>query len=107
MEFVEFIEYNDNEGEPWRFWLQYDGNEEQLEKLSDLLADSDDYNLHLNVVASESEVETLVRYTQSGYFNYENMVTGKLTTPEPNRNDPDDDPLYKGGIRDYFKENER
>lgn len=112
MKFVKFEEYNDWEGETWRFWLQLDGNEESLKKLVPLVKEADahsggnEYRLDLNEILDEREVDTLVKYTQSGYMDNDNKVVGtlKLTDDMVKRSEGDnDDPFYKGGVRGYFK----
>ena len=105
--FVEFVETNDNEGESWSFWLQLDGNEQELRKLAELL-DSDEfeecYSIDMNAVP-EHEVDIIVKHSGSGYMAYHNKVEGKFIFPES-----DDDKgfyysvFYKGGIATYFKE---
>lgn len=110
--FVKFRETNDLEGESWNFWLQLDGNEEQLNKLSDLL-DADEYEESFSVdmknAIPESEVDILVKHSESGYMHDHNKVTGKFELPESTGDYDDDsdfyiDVFYKGGIKDYFKD---
>jgi hypothetical protein len=102
MKFISLIENNDHEGETWRYWLQVDGNENQIEQLRALidgsgeeetyeLADADD-------IVPEFEVDVLVKHTECGYTTYENKVTGRLTIPD----DVDIDVLYKGGAEHLF-----
>lgn len=108
MNFVSFIENNDNEGESWRFWLQYDGNKKAIDNLFTLFNTFDDdwmeesYTLDLTPVPEE-EVDILVKHTDDGYMPYENKVVGKLDFPEPEDSESFNDMLYKGGIQDYFK----
>ncbi len=115
MNFVKFIEHNDNEGEDWNFWLQLDGNSADLETLGEFLAQFDEYGesyeLDLTPVP-ESEVDVLVKHSGSGYMNYENKVTGTLTLPEidletvATDNDKGyewlNDNFYKGSIAGCF-----
>lgn len=113
--FVKFTEHNDNEGEDWNFWLQLDGNEDQLNELASWLGTFDDdgesYELDMTPVP-ETEVDILVKHTDQGYMDYENKVTGTFVCPQPSQtaeNDPDDawewlnDNFYKGDIARLFK----
>lgn len=109
--FVKFTEHNDNEGESWNFWLQYDGNEAQLKQLQSWLGtlddDNDQYELDMTLVA-EAEVDILVKHSDIGYMNYENKVTGTFTCPEfiDKGNDSWEqlaDFFYKGDIERHFK----
>lgn len=108
MKFICLDEYNDNEGESWRWWLQYDGNEEALHELDILLNTFDSdyvseaYQLE-KTLTDEAEVDTLVKHAKSMYFYSDNKVTGKMKTPEFADAEDLYDKLYKGGIRDYFK----
>lgn len=117
MNFVKFTETNDNEGEQWNFWLQLDGNEEQLRELQSWLGTFDDdgesYELDMTPVP-ESEVDILVKHSDEGYFMYENKVEGKFTCPHPSEdvtggNTEDEgydwlnDNFYKGDIERHFK----
>lgn len=106
MNFVKFTEYNDHEGETWNFWLQLDGNEVELSKLQSCLISSDNYQLSA-VPVDESEVDILVKHTDSGYMYYDNKVTGQFTCPEPNLDELVDyewldNHFYKGHIMEYF-----
>lgn len=96
--FQQFWEHNENEGESWRFWLQYEGNEDALARLQALVEDSENYYL-TDTFASEGEVDTLVRYSDSGYMENENKVVGRLVLSDGfEEND-----LYKGGVADFFE----
>jgi hypothetical protein len=108
-DFVHLVEVNDNEGETWTWWLQLDGNNEQLDRLATLLAscaadvdDLDDlpFALHLDDVEPETIVDKLVQYAESGYFSSHNKVVGAFTCPDSLGYYAD--ALYKGRIRDFF-----
>lgn len=106
MQFVQFTEINDHEGETWHFWLQLDGNEREITKLSDLLDEAAaeatfelDYTLTGNI-EPENVVDKLVQYADSGYMATHNKVTGKFTCPEVLGDNADN--LYKGGICAHF-----
>lgn len=111
MQFVKFTEHNDHEGENWNFWLQLDGNEKELNKLSDFLTKNDleeQYDLDMTPV-DEHEVDILVKHTDSGYMYYENKVTGTFTMPEYEDDGLEDsayefanDNFYKGDIERCF-----
>lgn len=121
MNFVKFTDTNDNEGESWNFWLQFDGNEVELKKLERILGKFDEggetsYSLDMSLVP-ESEVNSLVKYTDSGYMDYNNKVTGIFTCPtlsksidvfemEDEISDEAfewlDQKFYKGEIQRYF-----
>lgn len=112
-QFVKFREYNDNEGESWNFWLQLDGNEAELEKMSANLEKFDSegwYDLNLKDPIPESEVDILVKHSDSGYMMNENKITGTFTSPEINATDDDEgwewitDNFYKGDIARHFSE---
>lgn len=111
MKFAEFIENNDHEGETWRFWLQVDGNEAALVELDEILT-PDEFDAEFEITgvkATESEVDTLVKYTMGDYMALDNKVTGELRLPDSLRDvDKYGNPeyvevLYKGGITDLFK----
>jgi hypothetical protein len=122
MNFVKFTEYNDNEGETWNFWLQYEGNEKELKRLNDIVELNNaagfdkQYSLDMTTF-SEEEVDILVKHTDSGYMNYQNKIEGVLSVPEFNDDlfdyeDEIDDEVfewcdnnfYKGKIAELFKE---
>lgn len=113
MNFVKFTENNDWEGENWNFWLQLDGNEDQLKELESWLGTMDEYGhiyeLLMGTVLPEDKVDTLVDYSGSGYMDYNNKVVGKFTCPIPSTSEEEDglewlnDKFYKGGIKDHFK----
>lgn len=103
MKFIKFVENNDHEGETWFFWLQIDGNREELSKLAEFLDEmdvSDYYTLEWNEW-DEQFVDFAVEEGGWGYMNNHNKVTGKFIMPEDELNDLW---LYKGGIEDYFKD---
>lgn len=117
MKFVKFTEYNDHEGESWNFWLQFDGNEQQIDKLLSLLKEFDGrddcYELDLKTV-DESEVDILVKHTGSGYYPYNNKVVGEFFCPtietellkdefEDQAFEWLDDNFYKGRIKEMFR----
>jgi hypothetical protein len=108
--FVPFTEENEWEGETWIFWLQLDGNEDELVRLHELTYESDTYHLNLDDIESERTVDRMVRRAEVGYMYSDNKVTGRflcpeLTTKEHLRlNEVLNDLFYKGGIQTYFRE---
>lgn len=95
--FAPLIENNEAEGESWRYWLQTIGNQSQLAALADLIGDdADEYDLDLDNLTPESDVDALVRHTAVEYLPLEQKFTGTFTCPG------DLDKLYKGGIEDCF-----
>lgn len=103
LRFVKFVEHNDWEGETWVFWLQQNGNEDDLAKLAELIGDdSEDYELDQNAVLSERDVDVLVKHGNVGasYLDAHTKVTGVLVLPDDLADDLD--ALYKGGLRDLF-----
>lgn len=110
MNFVKFTENNDHEGESWNFLLQLDGNETQLKELQAWLGTFDDdgeaYEIDMTPVP-ESEVDILVKHSDSGYMSYQNKITGKFTCPTPSEADEDGyewlrEKFYKGDIARHF-----
>jgi cobyrinic acid a,c-diamide synthase len=111
--YLEFTEKNEHEGETWRYWLQVAGNEEELDKLREFVDSEQEkgdfpYTLGEGTVPPD-EVFALVKHTMCGYTYFENVCVGTFTMPEVVPFDPDndgepndDDPFYKGGIKDCF-----
>jgi hypothetical protein len=107
MRFVPFTEENDWEGETWTFWLQLDGNEDELVRLNELTHESETYHLSLNDIESEETVDRMVRRAKVGYMYSDNKVVGRFLCPEVNSKEPVhalEDLFYKGGIEGYFQE---
>lgn len=110
-QFGRLIEDNDNEGESWTWWLQLDGNEDELTKFAKLLdaaevgADEVGYEFSYHLVISEWEpesvVDKLVYYAEGGYYDSHNKVVGEFTCPASLGDYATD--LYKGAIRDLFR----
>jgi len=116
LKFVRFNETNDNEGETWTFWLQANGNEDQLDKLWNLLIDAaknpddedeedEDFAYDLSdrneMTLSEYDVDVLVKHAAGeGYMAAHHKVVGKFTCPDSLGDGADD--LYKGKIRKLF-----
>lgn len=122
MKFVKLTEKNEHEGETWRFWLQVDGNEQELlrlhvalDSLKVLYRDGEPGSpFVLDLVShakEESYVDALVEQAdeeEGGYMASDHKITGVLRVP--NWPAPEDfgsrmeQDLYKGGIRDLYRE---
>lgn len=113
--FINFTETNDHEGESWTFWIQYDGNVDELDKFR-LLIGGDEYlndddrgpvfELGHDVIP-EQAVDVLVMFGGSGYMAYHTKLTGTFTCPSKPEGKTEDwwleDLLYKGGIKACLK----
>lgn len=107
--FIKFEENNDHEGETWFFWLQVDGNREELSKLAELLdeADTEWYTLYWDEW-DEDFVDFGVEEGGWGYMNYHNKVIGQFTCPTEledgySLSEMCNEWFYKGSIRDHFQ----
>lgn len=111
--FVKFVENNEWEGETWTHWLQVNGNEDELTKLSNLLAeleleadeDAEDPPYELvdfeQQTLSEEHVDVLVEHAGGdGTAAAHTKVVGKFVCPdslgEGGR------AIYKGDITKHF-----
>lgn len=120
MNFVKFTEHNDWEGESWNFWLQLDGNEAPLARLKSIVdlmnaaGYEEKYGLDMTPV-QESEVDILVKHTDSGYMDYDNKIEGSFSLPHFDEElfnyedeidqkvfDYMNDLVYKGRISEHF-----
>lgn len=105
--FVPLVEHNDWEGETWTFWLQVEGNEDELVKLYQWISGyelEETFELDVNDRESEDVVDRMVERATVGYNYSDNKIVGKLNLPEVKSEEELRDLLYKGGIEDYFKE---
>jgi hypothetical protein len=108
--FVTLTEVNEHEGETCRFYIPLEGNNEALGELFEAICgldkgEDEQYALDLTPVP-ESEVDILIKHSDSGYMPYYNKLVGVLTLPEDfaeGMADPEEDPLYKGEIKQYMK----
>ena len=109
--FVKVTEYGDVEN--WVFWIQLEGNEEQLAYLDGLTWDNhfkDIFSVDMNCVETEEAVDVLVRYaTNSDYWSH-SKLKGKLKLPrEPKKKTVDwfkeyfYRNLHKGRIEKHIK----
>lgn len=122
MRFIKLTEENEWEGETWRFWLQVDGNEDELARLRgaiDSVAQLYDggepgcpFTLAaLSQIKDESYVDTLIEQAEEedgGYMASDDKVTGVLKVPDwpapADFGSQIEQDLYKGGIRELFTE---
>jgi hypothetical protein len=122
MRFVKLTEENEWEGETWRFWLQVDGNEDELVRLRGALdAVAQIYDggepgspFTLDVLSNakdESYVDVLIEQADEdddGYMAADHKVTGTLTVPDwpapADFGSKIEQDLYKGGITKLFRE---
>jgi hypothetical protein len=98
------VENNGWEGERWCFYFVM--TELQLKQLTELVNTQNSINGTINYkildkTFSRPEMLPLVENSHSGYLRYHNDC-GTLTKELPEA--IKDDPLYKGGIRDYCEE---
>lgn len=109
--FIKFTEENDNEGETWNYYIQYDGNEVALERLGqiiDLDCGDSPYSIDLSRRFTEKEVDLLVENCGGNYMDDEQKFVGVLTLPKEPENKDDDwawqylDKFYKGQISNYI-----
>lgn len=117
--YVTFIERNDHEGETWRFYIPIANNLDALEVLGSALAirdaalakefgyeeDEPQYELDCTPLPAAT-VRTLVEHSDGGYMADHQLLVGRLVLPPEFRatmSDPNEDPLYKGGIRDFMR----
>jgi hypothetical protein len=112
--FVRLTEINDHEGETWYWYLQQEGNSENLQVLADIIhnySNEDEYVLDLENSLSESEVDTLVKHGNDTamYQNQFNKVTGVMRKPEVDQLvknygiHVDLVGLYKGRVQSLFE----
>jgi hypothetical protein len=77
MNYFEITEHNDWEGEIWTFFLQETGNEKFIEKLRKAIKkfniDPEDFEVK-DELASEKEVNLLVKRARSGYLPRFNKI---------------------------------
>lgn len=84
--FVVLSETSSKEHETWTWFLQYDGNEEELQKLSNYLnridqyfiGDTSTYQLDLNHTVSENTANEMCFIKTGNYYGCPQMITGKM-----------------------------
>jgi len=102
--YVLFEEDNDWEGEVWAFFIPYEGNEDQLTKLENLIDGAGPYAVYLAKEDryTKKEVKKHVRHATEGYLDSHNRVRGKLCKLPESVDWDSEDPFFKGGIRAFF-----
>jgi hypothetical protein len=99
MKYIRFSEHNDHEGETWHFYIPIKGNEKDIAKVRELIADVDAYRLDREL--TEAQVDTLVEFdNESGYMARHNKAAGFNKLPK-SVDWEDDDPFYKGRLIRY------
>jgi len=110
MLFIRLREYNDWEDEVWNWWLQFDGNEHEVNKLDAKLSDIYDYDeeenpeftLYNEDIEEEEIVDKLVEYSEDdGYNPLHNKIVGTFICPAELGKYAEN--LYKGGIKEFFE----
>jgi hypothetical protein len=102
--YIRFTETNDHEGERWHFYIPLPGNEEAIRRLEALLEEDAYGEFELKKeMFTEPEVDVLVKYSEGGYMMNHNKLEGTLDLKRLQKAlDDGEDPLYKGGIKDYL-----
>jgi hypothetical protein len=117
-----FTETNEHEGETWRTYIQYRGNEDALRRLAEVVAEANkhtegydedageggSYELDLDNIMPGYIAEAMAQWAGDGgctYTRAHDLRRGVLTIPanalELARNG--DDPLYKTEVREWVK----
>jgi hypothetical protein len=108
-QYLKLTENNEWEGETWHFFVPVQGNEEATKLLKQLVMSYGGEEFELDdKLYSESEVDTLVRNTDSGYMDHYNKLSGTIKLGALRGIKADEDfteKFYKGGIRDICHEN--
>lgn len=105
MKFITMLEHNDWEGETWKFYLPWDGNEAAIEKLIELLREDESYTFDRTLL-SEKQVDARARRSAHGYMAYHNKCMGKLDLGVLSALSEEElfPRIYKGEIRTLFQE---
>jgi hypothetical protein len=115
MEYITFIEKNHKENETFIFYLQYTGNEEELQKLSNLIEEADfssfrgdysDFTMDVEHRISEDAVDQHCKLGYVGYTYMFQKANGKFEYPfddEPITNDILHDAFFGAKITYYFE----
>jgi len=117
-----FTETNEHEGETWRTYIQYRGNEGALRQLAEVVTeankhtegyDEDDdeggaYELDLDHIMPSWIAEALAQWAGDGgstYTSAHDLRKGVLTIPDDalDRAREGHDPLYKTEVREWIK----
>lgn len=104
MKAVAFIEENDWEGETWSFYISLEGNEDAIERLADLVADLEQFDV--SDPMSRDDAEVLCRHSKTGYMDFHTQCLDLQldidSLEEHCESSSAEDILYKGGIEEYL-----
>ena len=83
--FATLTEHCDWEGETWVFFVLYEGNELALKFLDQTIDDAgpyfEEFEIDLENLVPEHEVDVLVKHSPSGYMDLFNKVDGEIELP--------------------------
>lgn len=108
MEYRQFIERNEHEGETWHFYIPVEGNEEALIEFGAMKIDGGDFHLRNDKIFSAEEVSIIEENdSMGGYLPRHNRLEGKLDLTDIRKLGSQElhDYLYKGGIRNLVVPN--
>lgn len=123
MNFITFKENNNKENESFIFFLQYDGNEEQLNKLNDIISKTDfsdlngdysNFEIDIKTMISENAVDQITKVKLGCFSRLFNKCSGEFKFPYELFEDLNesemafklDELFYACSIRDYFSSND-
>lgn len=104
-DYYRFAEHNEWEGETWYFYIPAEGNEEAIEQLRQILEEVEltrVYEISMKKL-KEKNVNLYCKETDSGYMSFHNKLSGKLINIDTLLFGENEDPLYKGGIRNFME----
>jgi hypothetical protein len=100
LNWYKFTEHNDNEGETWHFFIQL--TQQEHNHIFDMLNNCDgleDYYQISDVPVDETELDVLVKHTDSGYMDTYNKVKPPYKTDILKLDEEEaEDWFYKGRI---------
>lgn len=99
--FVRFTEHNKHEGETAQSWILANGNGAGLDDLAAFIDDDERFELDLDTLLREDQVDVLVEYgndDEDRYLSQHTKYTGTLRFPDGFEVDD----LYKGGVTTLF-----
>jgi hypothetical protein len=120
MNFITFKENNNKENESFIFFLQYDGNEEQLNKLNDIISKTDfsdlyggdcsTFEIDIKTMISENSVDQITKINLGCFSHLFNKCSGEFKFPYVLFEDLNESEMafkldqlfYACSIRNYF-----
>ena len=106
IEFVEWSSENSNNGDVFKVWVQYTGNEDKLKQIHDFIMNEElpECVLNLNNLLTEKEVNILTLYGgDESKGVYIEMIEGKLKLPtDGSWKEEDGNPLYYTNMEEMF-----